>query len=142
MKTIRTLVTTLLLTFAVTTVSAQQGATVTVNGETLEQQVVSITFDGDNAVLHFADGAQLSADMQTLVLLFPKGTETVIQVLSQPVGDTFRLEGLPAGTPVSVYDAKGRQVLATVVPLVSVSSLRSGTYLLKAGAHVVKFVKR
>ena len=141
MKRIRAIVTALLMLFTVA-ISAQQETSVTINGEALETQVVKITFDGDNVVLHFTDGTQLTADMQSVVLLFTKNSETTIQVLKQPVSDAFSLDGLPIGTPVCVYDAQGRLVLSTVTPRFSVMSLHSGTYLLKAGSHIVKFVKR
>lgn len=125
--------------------SAQQGPSVTVNGEVLEKQVVSLTFSGNNVVLHFIDGSELSADMQELVLLFEKGTSTAIEVLKTPVTDRFLLEGLPVGTPVTIYDAQGKIVMTTKTPaasLLNVQSLRSGIYLLKADGHFVKFIKR
>ena len=125
--------------------SAQQGPSVTVNGEVLEKQVASLTFSGDNVVLHFIDGSQLSADMQELVLQFENGTSASIEVLKTPVTDRFQLDGLPEGTPVTIYDARGKTVLtakfSSLSPL-SIQSLRSGIYLLKAESHVVKFTKR
>ena len=125
MRFFRTLVTALLLFFAVI-VNAQQGPSITINGEPVQQQVVRITFSGDNAVLHFSDGSQLTAAMQELVLQFEKGTSTIIEALKSPVTDRFLIQGLPEGTPVTIYDTQGKTVLTTTaIPFLS-RTLSSG----------------
>jgi hypothetical protein len=84
------------------------------------------------------------ADMAELVIDFTASQETAIQVLKTPVGNQLLIEGLPVGTPVTIYDAQGKVVLRTQTSATSlpVQSLRSGVYLLKANNQIVKFVKR
>ncbi len=124
--------------------NAQKGSVVTINGNRLESQVVKITFTGEQAVLHFADGNQMVADMAELVIDFTASQETAIQVLKTPVDNQLLIEGLAVGTPVTIYDAQGKVVLRTQTSATSlpVQSLRSGVYLLKANNQIVKFVKR
>ena len=141
--------------------------TLTINGETVEKAVVSITFDGDNVVLHFDDASEQSADMNTVTLNIDV-SGTGISVLKGEVTDRLSIEGLPEGTPVTIYDASGRLVLSSLISppptggvrggldtgcppptggvrggLSSlISHLPHGVYVLKAGNHIVKFVKR
>ena len=117
--------------------------TLTINGETVEKAVVSITFDGDNVVLHFDDASEQSADMNTVTLNIDV-SGTGISVLKGEVTDRLSIEGLPEGTPVTIYDASGRLVLSSLASNLSplTSHLPHGVYVLKAGNQIVKFVKR
>lgn len=117
--------------------------TLTINGETVEKAVVCITFDGDNVVLHFDDASEQSADMNTVTLKIDI-SGTGISVLKGEVADRLSVEGLPEGTPVTIYDASGRLVLSARTPLLSSlnSKLPRGVYVMKAGNQIVKFVKR
>lgn len=143
MKTIR-MIAIAMFAMCALALNAQKGCVVTINGDKLESQVVKITFTGELAVLHFADGNSMTTDMTELVIDFTASQETAIQVLKTPVGNQLLIEGLAVGTPVTIYDAQGKVVLRTQTSATSlpVQSLRSGVYLLKANNQIVKFVKR
>lgn len=143
MKTIR-MIAIAMFAMCALALNAQKGFVVTINGDKLESQVVKITFSGEQAVLHFADGNSMTTDMTELVIDFTGSQETAIQVLKTPVDNQLLIEGLAVGTPVTIYDAQGKVVLRTQTSATSlpVQSLRSGVYLLKANNQIVKFVKR
>ena len=54
---------------AVPTLAAvtESGQTITINGQTVDKTATELTFDGDNVILHFNDGTQLSADMASVI---------------------------------------------------------------------------
>ena len=127
-------------------VMAEQEQQLVVNGETVEQTVVQMTFEGDNVVLHFSDQSTQTADMDQVVLKFIPGQVTAIHCLRDVVSDKLDISGLSVGTEVVVFDASGRQVLtakATDVRMqLSAQSLPGGVYVLKADKQIVKFIKR
>ena len=118
----------------------------TVNGQTVEKIVGRITFDGDNVVLHFQDGTDMTASMDAVVLAFQYTPTTVIGMLRQPVGRSLNIEGLDEGTIVSIYGAQGCLVVTTTAQqartVLSTKAMKNGTYVLKAGNQLVKFIKR
>lgn len=133
----------LMLSLAVNAAGTQ---TLTINGEKVEKVVARITFDGDNVILLFGDETQQSADMSSVTLQFTLDDDTAIEALRQPVGDLLNIKGLEPGTHVSVYNAKG-EIVASVKAsdaqeLLQTGSLKKGVYLIKAGKHVVKFIKK
>lgn len=133
-----------LLMLSSATAMANRKTTLTVNGEQVEGVVASIGFDGDKAVISFADQTTLIADMEEVSLMFADDTTT--GVLKQPVAEQLDIEGLTPGTEVTIYDAAGHTV-ATVKAdktsaMISAAGLKSGIYLLKAGNRIVKFIKR
>ncbi len=123
---------------------AQTSQHITINGVSVEKTALSITFDGDDAILHFADGTSQQADMAGVVVDFATATTITAYSLSGDVGDRLSLGGLPDGTPVSLYDASGRLIAVATLPAqpCDATSLRPGVYILKAGATVIKFNKK
>ena len=125
---------------------AESKQTLTINGQTVESIVTRITFEGDNVVLHFKGGESQTADMDAVVLGFEYSPTTAIGVLRGTVDNYLNLAGLDEGTVVSIYDAQGKLVRTTTVreakAVLSVSTLRSGVYVLKAGRRIVKFNKK
>lgn len=125
---------------------AESKQTLTINGQTVESVVTRITFEGDNVVLHFKGGESQTADMDAVVLGFEYSPTTSISVLRGTVDNYLNLAGLDEGTVVSIYDAQGKLVRTTTVreakAVLSVSTLRSGVYVLKAGRRIVKFNKK
>ncbi len=69
-----------------------------------------------------------------------EGTE--LFVYPNPVAETLRIDGAEAGSTFTIYDLQGRTLLQTTEPQVNVSSLAQGSYLIKIGNQVVKFVKK
>ncbi len=69
-----------------------------------------------------------------------EGTE--LFVYPNPVAETLRIDGAEAGSTFIIYDLQGRTLLQTTEPQVNVSSLAQGSYLIKIGNQVVKFVKK
>ena len=119
----------------------------TINGSPVEKTVTEITFNGDNVVLHFGDSTEETFTMNSVLITF--GTSTGISEVSQYNGlvdDQFILAGIPAGTDISIYNINGTLVHSDTASgetvQLTVNTLPSGTYLLKAGNHIVKFSKR
>lgn len=131
---------------SVSLVKAESKQTLTINGQTVESVVTRITFDGDNVVLHFKGGDSQTADMDAVVLGFEYSPTTSISVLRGTVDNYLNLAGLDEGAVVSIYDAQGKLITTTTAreakAVLSVSTLRSGVYVLKAGRQVVKFIKK
>lgn len=125
---------------------AESKQTLTINGQTVESIVTRITFEGDNVVLHFKGGDSQTADMDAVVLGFEYSPTTSISVLRGTVDNYLNLAGLDEGTVVSIYDAQGKLITTTTAreakAVLSVSTLRSGVYVLKAGRQIVKFNKK
>jgi hypothetical protein len=123
---------------------ADTGQTLTINGETVQKAVVSMTFDGDNVVLHFDDQTTRTADMAQVVLLNPVTTD--IYSVKGVVSDKLDIQGLAPGTEVIICDASGRMVMKAKADeahtMLSAKSLKSGIYVMKTGKRVVKFMKK
>lgn len=131
--------------------SGEAGAapTVTVNGQPVSHVLASMTFEGDNVVLHFSDADDLTADMQQVAVSLPLTTGIeALQTYRAPqvVAGSFRLGELPPGTRVAVYDTAGRRLMQTTTgegPLsLPLDGLRQGVYVVRAGNHVIKVNKR
>lgn len=123
---------------------AQTTQHITINGVSVEKTALSITFDGDDAILHFTDGTSQQADMAGIVVDFTAATAITAYRFPGSIGSQLSISGLPDGTPVSLYDASGRLIAVTTVSAQpwNASSLRPGVYILKAGATVIKFNKK
>ncbi len=116
-----------------------------INGETIEKVVTKITFNGDLAVLTFSDATEISEDMGNVILRFSSSPTSIKDItafqMKKAVDGELNIEGLPAGTQVVIFDASGKQLMATMASRINVSSLKPGVYVLKAGNQIVKFVK-
>jgi hypothetical protein len=117
-----------------------------INGEPVEKVVTKITFNGDLAVLTFSDATEISEDMGNVILQFSSAPTSIKDIavfqMNKVVDGELNIEGLPAGTQVVIFDASGKQIIATMATQINVSSLKSGVYVLKAGNQIVKFVKQ
>ena len=117
-----------------------------INGEVVEKVVTKITFEGDLAVLTFADETIISEDMGNVVMQFTSSPTSIKNVeafqLNKAVGDNLEINGLVEGTQVQVFDASGKQVIVTYDSTINVSSLKPGMYILKAGNQIIKFAKK
>ena len=120
--------------------------TLIINGEPVEKVVTKITFNGDLAVLTFSDATEISEDMGNVILQFSSAPTSIKDIavfqMNKVVDGELNIEGLPAGTQVVIFDASGKQIMATMATQINVSSLKSGVYVLKAGNQIVKFVKQ
>ena len=145
MRKIITIVAVCLLATA-SLVKAENKQQLTINGQAVESVVSRITFDGDNVVLHFVGGDSQTADMDAVVVGFEYSTTVSVNVLRGTVGNSLNLSGIDEGTVVTIYDAQGKTVATTTASqakaVFSVSTLKSGVYVLKAGRQAVKFIKK
>lgn len=143
---IRKLIAVTCLLVASTMAWADYEQELTINGETVDKVVTSITFDGDNAVLHFADETTEVADMDAVVLTLKGGTQDAIYSLRQEVTDMMTLSGLAPDTEIVVFDASGKSVIkataAQTQTILQTATLKNGVYMLRAGNKTVKFIKR
>lgn len=120
--------------------------TLIINGEVVEKVVTKITFEGDLAVLTFADSSVAQEDMGNIVLQFSDSPTSIKCIsafqLNNVVDGSLNINGLAEGTLVQIFDASGKQVVATYGTTINVSSLKPGMYILKAGNQIVKFAKK
>ena len=146
MKNICSVITLLLLLAAPAMAGDSTQQTLTINGEQVAKAVASITFDGDDVVLHFTDGTDQSVEMDAVRLTIATTIDAIGEIKSPVSSDRLSIEGLAAGTTVSVYDASGHAVLTTTAgetnAQLQLQSLRRGVYVMKAGSQIVKFQKR
>ena len=133
--------------------NAQDKQTIIVNGETLEgKNVVSITFDGDDANLLLSDNSTLNINMEKVEILFNANSTGIEELRTSVfnyngiVDDYLVIGGITPFTAIAIYDSTGR--LRTRVNAdsgatsVYVGNLGKGIYTAKAGKHVIKFAKR
>lgn len=127
-------------------IKAETTQTLIINGEPVEKVVTKITFNGDLAVLTFSDGTNISEDMGNVILCFSSAPTSIKDIavfqMNKAVDGNLDIEGLAEGTQVAIFDASGKQLIATMTSKINVSSLKPGVYFLKAGNQVVKFVKQ
>ena len=145
-------VTSLLLGLTVSSQAAiaSDTQTITINGRTVEKTAVELTFDGDNVVLHFSDGTEQAADMESVAIAFDNATTGIDQVKAfNLVGTTdgnIHLSGVQCGERIEVFDASGKKVAQTKASSdtasLDITNMKSGVYVLRAGNTVIKFVKR
>ena len=123
---------------------------VTVNGETVTQNTVKITLNGDNAVLYYDNGETLATDMSLLVVSFDDKsglTSPSAQIYSANtvVNDKLFVSGLETDDMVSVFSAVGVLMMQQRVKGNSVQldcdNLSGGIYFLKVNGKTIKFVK-
>ena len=145
MKKLLLLFSAIMLMF-VSPVKAGTTQTLIINGEVVEKVVTKITFEGDLAVLTFADETVISEDMGNVIMRFTSSPTSIQNVetfqLNKAVGDNLEINGLVEGTQVQVFDATGKQVIVTYDSTINVSSLKPGMYILKAGNQIIKFAKK
>lgn len=135
----------LLATLLLICMSVNAKQTLTINGTEVDKTVVTMTFSGDDVILTFSDETDQTVDMSSVVISFSSST-SIAYTLKTPVGSELNIEGLTEGSEFEIYDATGKMLINAKVngtsANVSIDSLRSGVYILKAGNQVVKFVKR
>lgn len=93
---------------------------VQIDGQTVAKEVRKITFNGDNAVLTFADQSSQEVDMESLLINFTYGTTAVSQVKS------------PVNGQQKVYNLKGQYVKN------GVSGLKKGVYVVDGKKIIIK----
>lgn len=120
-----------------------------VNGNEISTVVESITFDGDNAILHFSDGTQSSHDISIVEILFPQIStlmENSSYIFSQIVHDQLIIENCTGNQLVCIFDMAGRLMHQTRseegIFSIDVNHINAGVYILKIGNESVKFIKQ
>lgn len=133
--------------------NAQDKQTIIVNGEKLEgKNVVSITFDGDDANLLLSDNSTLNINMEKVEILFNANSTGIEELRTSVfnyngiVDDYLVIGGITPFTAIAIYDSAGRlrnRVNAdSGATSIYVGNLGKGIFTAKAGKHVIKFAKR
>ena len=125
-------------------------AEVTVNGMKATRALARITFDGDNVVLHFADGSEdVSADMDGVTIDLGNATPVgSLKTLTAPhvEGDRLVIGGTRRGERIALCDATGRRIMQTTAATdtitLSIATLAKGVYVVRTGQHIIKFSKK
>ena len=96
--------------------------TLTIDGQTVAQKATKLTFDGDNVVVHFADGSQQSADMEAVTVAFDWVTVGIEKTeVASSLNDR------------ATYDLQGRRVEGQA---------KAGIYLVRQNGKTVKVIKK
>lgn len=103
-----------------TPAQADNKQVVTVGQQQLTETVTRLTFDGDQVVLHLANGTTQTVDMEDVVITF-----TVVDALKA-------LGTEPKDAPLAYFDLNGRQLK---------KAPKKGGYIMKKGTKVVKVLK-
>lgn len=129
--------------------TAGADAVLTVNGSEVQKAVATLTFDGDNVTVTYADNSTSSHDMEAVSLSFSPSSslETLrFSELKVTVGSQLEVAGVAEGCLLQVFDIRGRLAVqarsAGSECAMDISALEPGVYLLRAGNEIVKFVKR
>ena len=114
--------TAVLLLLTTTSWADDNRQTVTINGQTVVQKATKLTFDGDNVVVHFADGTQQSADMEQVTLAFDWVTVGIEKTeVASSLDDR------------ATYDLQGRRVEGQA---------KAGIYLIRQNGKTFKVIKK
>lgn len=122
---------------------------VTVMGESINDAIQQITFNGDNAQLHFKSGKTMTEDMENVIVSFSSVTSLGINnasvyVVNTVVSDKLEISGLN-NESMGIYSAQGVSLLdfeASEESLsIDVSHFNRGVYFLRVNNKVIKFVK-
>ena len=133
--------------------TAHDKQTIIVNGEKLEgKNVVSITFDGDDANLLLSDNSTLNINMEKVEILFNANSTGIEELRTSVfnyngiVDDYLVIGGITPFTAIAIYDSAGRlrnRVNAdSGATSIYVGNLGKGIFTAKAGKHVIKFAKK
>ncbi len=138
---------TLIGLISMTSAAYAAGPKLTVNGKEVEKFVTKITFEGDNAILHFGNESE-AYDMNSVVLTFSalSGIDEIISYsFNGIINNHIELGGIPTGTIVDIYDTTGKLRISEKIDSnpkqIDISSLNNGIYMLKAGKNCIKFKK-
>lgn len=122
---------------------------ITINGQKVEKTATELSFDGDNVVLHFSDGSSQSADMGSVLIIFDTttGIDNIHTFsLKNETDGILNLSGIAPGQRVQVYDVSGKIIAeakaSSDATSLDISNAKRGTYILRVGNDVVKFIKR
>ena len=125
--------------------------TLLINGEPVEKVVSSITFDGNNVVLHFGNETE-SHDMNLVKLSFKHDTSGLNSLKTYSFkgkieGGVLTVSGLDGGTPIYIFNISGvaqtsAQADGEGNAVIDVNGLPGGIYIMQAGNNCIKFVKQ
>lgn len=126
--------------------------TLMINGSQAERSdVVEITFAGDYLKMAYDNGETFAMDMETVEINFTDATsikESFANTFSYNtlVEDQLELTGLETGSLVQIFRMDGQLLFSSHIEgeavSIPVSNYASGSYLLKAGNQIVKFIKK
>lgn len=152
MKTLRTLVASLLLAVGTSATLADDYQYLTIaqtDGETsyTVSSIQKITFDASNMVLHLTDGTEQSLPLSGLSKMFfsKEGTGiglTPMQSKMHFSGGVLRTN-IAAGESLTIYNMKGEKVFSTNESgTFDLTTLTKGVYIVKVGTETKKVVNK
>jgi hypothetical protein len=153
MKTIRTLIASLLVAAGSMTALADDYQYLTISGSGSESsfsvsKIQKITFDATNMVLVMTDGSEQRLPLAGLEKMFfaasPSGIATVSTMQSKMQFSGGMLRATVAkGETIAVYNMKGEKVFsANESGSYDLSSLSRGAYIVKVGSETRKVVNK
>ncbi len=152
MKTLRTIVSALMLATASTSMADNyQYLTVTqTDGDTsfAVVDIRKITFDATNMVLHLADGATQTLPLTSLQKMFFASESAAIEAVAQGEQKVHFSNGmlradLQAGEAVTLFNMKGEQEFSTNKSgTYDLKHLAKGVYIVKVGQESKKIINK
>ena len=123
--------------------------TVSFNGVQMDKQVTSISYFENTVTLTWSDNTSISGEMAELMLKLAMDNDinkVRIYLVSGLYDKNILVKGLTSGTPIYIYDMKGREMAhmdaAEHGTMVDIHNLNTGVYFLKNNSTSVKFVKK
>ena len=123
--------------------------TVSFNGVQMDKQVTSISYNDNTITLTWSDNTSISGEMAELMLKLALDNDinkVRIYLVSGFYDKNILVKGLTSGTPIYIYDMKGREMthmdVAEHGTVVDIHNLNTGVYFLKNNSTIVKFVKK
>lgn len=132
---------------------AEAVQTIIVNGtKVIGKNIVTMTFEGENAVLEYSDMTTGKAPVeQVCVLLSYDGTDVnglkqSVFAYNGVVDDMLVISGIEGETDVTLYDATGKAMAKALTKAgetrISMKGMAPGVYIVKAGKTIVKISKK
>ena len=132
---------------------AQSTQNIIINGNEVKgKEVATMTFDGDDVRIVFADNSTETVNMDKVKIFFnsaPTGignAKTMVFNCNGAVGNYLTVSGIPEKTSITIHDTAGKQKTQVIandnVTSIYVGNLSKGIYTAKAGNSVIKFVKK
>lgn len=104
-----------------TALSAESSVVTTINGNPETRELVRITFDGDNAILNFADNTAETVEMSLVKISIGQEDKTAIDAI---IADPEK--------PCGIYNLRGQRIADTP------EGLKEGIYIINGQKVFVK----
>lgn len=108
-----------------------------------DNKLCVVTTDGQNIeVCPISDLHNLTFESKTTAISNTLRKNITVTLAPNPTVGSVYINGVAEGTTVNIYDLSGHIVLRGAAPIVELSSLPKGVYLLQVATQVVKVIRK